>query len=82
VLSFLPAPPGFEPGLAGDEVRRILRLRMCAAALAVASLAALLPVEGAFPPAPGFTLQLLDGHTLSLASLRGSPVLLLFWAPW
>jgi cytochrome c biogenesis protein CcmG, thiol:disulfide interchange protein DsbE len=32
--------------------------------------------------APGFTLTLLDGTTLSLADLKGSPVVLLFWAPW
>jgi len=32
--------------------------------------------------APGFTLILLDGKTLSLASMKGSPVVLLFWAPW
>ncbi len=32
--------------------------------------------------APGFTLALLDGKTLSLAELKGSPVVLLFWAPW
>lgn len=33
-------------------------------------------------PAPAFTLTLLDGKTLSLADLRGSAVILLFWAPW
>lgn len=32
--------------------------------------------------APAFTLELLDGTTLSLADYRGSPVILLFWAPW
>jgi hypothetical protein len=33
-------------------------------------------------PAPAFSLTLLDGKTLRLADLRGSPVVLLFWAPW
>jgi hypothetical protein len=32
--------------------------------------------------APAFTLTLLDGKTLRLADMRGSPVVLLFWAPW
>jgi len=32
--------------------------------------------------APAFTLTLLDGKTLRLADLKGSPVVLLFWAPW
>ncbi|WP_370459154.1 TlpA disulfide reductase family protein [Aggregicoccus sp. 17bor-14] len=32
--------------------------------------------------APGFTLRTLDGGTLSLAQLRGRPVVLTFWAPW
>lgn len=32
--------------------------------------------------APAFTLELLDGKTLSLAEYKGSPVILLFWAPW
>jgi len=32
--------------------------------------------------APNFTLQTLNGGTLSLASLRGRPVVLNFWASW
>jgi cytochrome c biogenesis protein CcmG, thiol:disulfide interchange protein DsbE len=58
----------------------------CAAALAVAviALAALSPARAAAAPgpAPAFTLERLDGQTLSLADYRGSPVILLFWAPW
>lgn len=33
-------------------------------------------------PAPDFTLKALDGSTVSLASLRGSPVVINFWASW
>ncbi|HLW49005.1 MAG TPA: hypothetical protein VKW09_14730 [bacterium] len=32
--------------------------------------------------APGFTLELLNGKTFSLADMKGSSVVLLFWAPW
>lgn len=32
--------------------------------------------------APNFTLKTLDGQTLSLADLRGKPVLINFWASW
>jgi len=38
------------------------------------------PEIGAF--APPFAASLLDGDTLSLNSLRGSPVILNFWATW
>ena len=33
-------------------------------------------------PAPDFTLETLDGKTLSLSSLRGKAVLVNFWATW
>jgi cytochrome c biogenesis protein CcmG/thiol:disulfide interchange protein DsbE len=33
-------------------------------------------------PAPAFTLHAADGRTISLASLRGRPVVLNFWATW
>ena len=33
-------------------------------------------------PAPGFSVQTLDGHALSGDSLRGNPVLLQFWTTW
>nr|WP_320013195.1 TlpA disulfide reductase family protein [uncultured Desulfobulbus sp.] len=33
-------------------------------------------------PAPECSLNMLDGTSISLADLRGKPVLLEFWAPW
>lgn len=33
-------------------------------------------------PAPGFTLQSLDGDEVSLADYEGRPVLVTFWASW
>src|ERR1700751_6274906 len=33
-------------------------------------------------PAPDFTLETLDGKTVSLSSLRGKAVLVNFWATW
>ncbi|GAC1319229.1 MAG: TlpA disulfide reductase family protein [Chloroflexota bacterium] len=33
-------------------------------------------------PAPNFTLRSLDGRQVSLARLRGTPVVLNFWASW
>lgn len=37
----------------------------------------LVPLDG--QPAPPFTLASLDGTTVSLAKIRGRPVLLYFW---
>lgn len=58
----------------------------CAAALAIAvvTMAALVPAQGTVVPrpAPAFTLERLDGQMLSLSRYRGSAVILLFWAPW
>jgi cytochrome oxidase Cu insertion factor (SCO1/SenC/PrrC family) len=64
--------------------RRPSRARAIALAVAAVTLAGLLPA-GAFAAlghAPAFTLRLLNGKTLSLADLKGAPVILLFWAPW
>jgi cytochrome c biogenesis protein CcmG/thiol:disulfide interchange protein DsbE len=39
--------------------------------------------QGKNPPAPQFSLERLDGQgTLSLAALRGKPVIVNFWASW
>ena len=38
------------------------------------------PSQGA--PAPDFTLETLDGKTVSLSDYRGQPVVLNFWATW
>jgi cytochrome oxidase Cu insertion factor (SCO1/SenC/PrrC family) len=32
-------------------------------------------------PAPDFTLKTFDGRSISLASLKGKPVLVSFWSP-
>ena len=46
-------------------------------------LTGLLPGQARGAVAPAFTLPLLDGKTsLRLADLKGSPIVLLFWAPW
>jgi hypothetical protein len=33
-------------------------------------------------PAPGFTLNDLDGNPVTLADFKGKPVIINFWAPW
>jgi len=62
--------------------RSILAGRFLAIAIAAAATVSLPSVHAARRPAPAFTLTLLDGTTLRLADLKGSPVILLFWAPW
>jgi len=42
----------------------------------------LLPAQAAPRPAPPFSLELFNGKTLTLDSLRSKAVILLFWAPW
>ena len=40
------------------------------------------PILGKTTPAPDFTLQSLEGQSVTLSSLRGKAVLLNFWATW
>jgi len=62
----------------------LTRTRPACLAVACAMLAVLLPAPLHAAPAlaPGFTLERLDGGHLSLSDFKGSPVILLFWAPW
>jgi cytochrome c biogenesis protein CcmG/thiol:disulfide interchange protein DsbE len=76
--------------------RRRSRRRLIVAAWLIAGVAAVLalltiniagprsavdtPIVGR--PAPGFDLETLDGGRLSIADLRGSPVVVNFWASW
>ena len=82
------------PELATRPRRRTRRLILWAWLLAgVAALVAVLTVNVGRPvspvetpivgqPAPAFDLETLDGGRLSLAELRGSPMVLNFWASW
>lgn len=46
-------------------------------------LTGVLPGQARGAVAPAFTLPLLDGKgAVSLADMKGSPLILLFWAPW
>jgi cytochrome c biogenesis protein CcmG, thiol:disulfide interchange protein DsbE len=72
-------------------VRRTLALLLAAAVLVVSGCAGLgeeggtvtVTPEADRAPAPAFTAPALDGGApISLASLRGRPVLLNFWASW
>jgi cytochrome c biogenesis protein CcmG, thiol:disulfide interchange protein DsbE len=58
--------------------------RAIALALTAIVLTGLLPaqVSAASRPAPAFALEPLGGKTVTLSDFKGSPVILLFWAPW
>ena len=56
---------------------------LAAVALLVAMLIVAPVAARAAPgPAPAFRLELFNGKTLSLADLKGTGVILLFWAQW
>lgn len=89
------AEPASPPKAATPGTRRGTRRLILAAWLVagVAALVAFLTVSVGRPagpvdtpivgrPAPAFDLQTLDGRRISLAELRGSPVVLNFWASW
>jgi thiol-disulfide isomerase/thioredoxin len=64
----------------------VIRARARAAAallvVALAGLACRVEETGALGPAPDWTLSDLEGRTVSLAGLRGKPVVVDFWATW
>jgi cytochrome c biogenesis protein CcmG/thiol:disulfide interchange protein DsbE len=93
-MSSAAEPAGVPQPAAITPRRRPRRLILAAGLLVgVAVLVAFLTVSVGRPagpvdtpivgrPAPAFALQTLDGGRLSLADLRGSPVVLNFWASW
>jgi cytochrome oxidase Cu insertion factor (SCO1/SenC/PrrC family) len=62
---------------------RMLSVRLVASMLLMATLVGATGVaQGAPSPAPAFSLDLFSGKTLTLADLKGTAVILLFWAQW
>jgi len=83
---FNPPPP---PPQAGRNPFALVVVAVVAAAMlyfgfhmARRSGNALPSVLGYRSPAPDFTLESLDGHSVRLSDLRGKAVLLNFWATW
>ena len=60
------------------NTRRVLVLAL----LAVAVMAIAQAAQAAQRPAPAFTLELFNGQAVRLADLKGTAVILLFWAQW
>ena len=88
----LASDPGGSRSGVGPLPRRRLALATCAL-VGVAALLLVLTVHVASPgpvggdpivgrPAPAFDLETLDARRLSLAEMRGSPVVVNFWASW
>lgn len=61
-----------------QQIRRALVL----AVLVVVGAAVVPAVQAATTQAPTFTLELFNGQSLRLADLKGTAVILLFWANW
>lgn len=62
---------------------RMSSVRLAASILLMVTLVVASGVaQGAPSPAPAFSLDLFSGKTLSLADLKGTAVILLFWAQW
>ena len=60
------------------NVSRALALMLLVVAVATIAL----PAQAAQRPAPAFTLELFNGQVVRLADLKGTAVVLLFWAQW
>jgi len=75
-----PVTSGSRSGSSGAVV--VTTILREAALLGLIAVLAVLPAQAAPRTAPAFSLELFDGRTLTLDSLRGSAVILLFWAPW
>ena len=87
-----PSPPGASPSPAGLPRRRIAVLVGVAAVTTLAVVAIVALTRGASgssgssiavgQPVPNIAGTALDGSTVDLASLRGHPVVINFWASW
>ncbi|MGO8673762.1 MAG: TlpA family protein disulfide reductase [Capsulimonadaceae bacterium] len=67
---------------AGRAVLAVAAAALCVAALGQSRADQPRPPLEPGTPAPAFTTRTLDGHTLTLAALRGRVVMLDFWATW
>lgn len=65
-----------------DESQLVRDLRIMLGVSVTAPISAAIPAPQQGHPAPALSLTTLGGHTVSLRSLRGHPVLLNFWATW
>jgi cytochrome c biogenesis protein CcmG, thiol:disulfide interchange protein DsbE len=88
-----PSPSTQSSSTASEPAGRARAIRLAAFVLIVLAVPLSLvvrrivdPADRANPrhsgPAPAFDLRSLDGETLSLASLRGRPVVVNFWGAW
>lgn len=86
-------PPGTAPAVASSSRRRRMWIAAAVTGAIALALGALtvravqtseagLDLDPVNQRAPSFALPILDGGVLDLATLRGKPVLLNFWASW